>query len=202
MEGKPKIKLIFYSLFKQKLEIDSYKLSFDNIIHKLDSLEATYEIPEDVFKYGKERTKIFIEFFNSDNKFLNKIGFPVDYCFNNIYLGKDGFRKGYNFELIFKNFKELNVTFSEMTFNSFDNVGTENRKRLIILNYAPDFIFVNEKAIELKKGIENSSSNFLQYSINCQDFKIIVKEFEDLQLPQLHLLMKKRIFLRTFIMKY
>ena len=198
MEGKPKIKLIFYSLFKQKLEIDSYKLSFDNNIHKLDSLEATYEIPEDVFKYGKERTKIFIEFFNSDNKFLNKIGFPVDYCFNNIYLGKDGFGKGYNFEMIFKNFKEINVTFSEMTFNSFDNVGTENRKRLIILNYAPDSLSVNEKAIELKKGIENSSSNFLQYSINCQDFKIIVKEFEDLQLPQLHLLMKKKNFFTNF----
>ena len=114
MENNPKIKLFFFSLLNEKIDITYYKLSFANdIMYDLTNLEATYDIPDYIFKYGKEKKTISIEFFNHSKEYMGKIDFPIDYCLNNIYIQINGNCKGSNFDLIFRNGENLNVQISD-----------------------------------------------------------------------------------------
>ena len=92
----------------------SYKLSFENTLHEVKSLDKDFNIPEELFKNGKDKAKIFIGLYNSSNQILNNIEFPVNYGENNIYIQLDGTGKGMNFDMIFKNFKDLKISISGM----------------------------------------------------------------------------------------
>ena len=194
MEVKPTIKLLFFSLLKDEIQIVSYKLSFDNTLYKVNSEDKLFNIPVELFKYGKDKAKIFIELFNSSTKLLNTIECPVNYCENNIYIQLDGTGKGMNFDIVFKNFKDLNISISGKEFNSLDSAGTKDRKKLTILNYNLCSIYVNKTEINLIQNIGKKSSEFLQYSINLKDYKVIVQSKKELEpeQPELHLLMKNK----------
>ena len=194
------MKLLFFSLLKDEIQIKFYKLSFDDNFHKIDSPEETHEIPEDIFFNGKEKSKIHIELYNSSKELLNKIDFQVDYCQNIIYIETDGIGKGLNFEIIFKNVTDLKVTISGKEFNSFNCIGTQNMKKLTILNYNFVSINVNNKVIYVNESIEKKDSNFVRYSLNLGDYKIIVQPspIEDLKRPQFHLLMKKKNLFKNY----
>lgn len=90
MEDKPSLKLIFFSLIPNESQITAYRLSFSDIIHQINSPEKTHPIPEDVFKYDKDRAEISMELYNSENKNLNTIKFPVHYGKNTKYFEKEG----------------------------------------------------------------------------------------------------------------
>ena len=175
MEVKPTIKLLFFSLLKDVIQIVSYKLSFENTVHEVKSQDKDFIIPEELFKYGKDKAKIFIGLYNSSNQLLNNIEFPVYYGENNICIQLDGTGKGMNFDTIFKSFKDLKISFSGMEFNSLDSAGTKDRKKLTILNYNLCSIYVNKTEINLIQNIGKKSSEFLQYSINLKDYKVIVQ---------------------------
>ena len=151
MEDKPTLNLFFFSTSKEIRKIMSYKLSFDNIIHKLDSDLANYEIPENIFKYGKEKTRIFIELYGTSNQLLSEIKFPVNYYENNVYLQIDGDGNGSNFEMVFSNAKGLNVKAKEKEFNAFDSCGIADMKKITILNCDFDSIMVKDQKIQLEK---------------------------------------------------
>ena len=97
-----------------------------------------------------------------------------------------------NFDIVFKNFKDLNISISGKEFNSLDSAGTKDRKKLTILNYNLCSIYVNKTEINLIQNIGKKSSEFLQYSINLKDYKVIVQSKKELEpeQPELHLLMK------------
>ena len=198
MEGKPSIKLIFFSLLNDPIKIVSYKLSFDNNIHKIDYTDTKYDIPEDLFKYNKEEAKIYIELFNDSNIKLSTIEFPIKHCENNIYIQIDGTGKGRNFNIIFKNYKDLKVFISGKIFNLLDNLNTKNRKKLTILNYNFLKINVNNHEINLNENIGEIKSNFIQYSLNLENYKIIAQQREEPELPELHLLMKRKNIYNEF----
>ena len=99
----------------------AYKLSFNHNIHDIKSDEITYDIPKEVFKYGKDKKIIFIELYNSLHMLLKKIEFNVYYSNNSIYVQRDGYGNGYNIEIDFipcnlcqikefKNFNNLKIT--------------------------------------------------------------------------------------------
>ena len=194
MENNPKIKLFFFSLLNEKIDITYYKLSFANdIMYDLTTLEATYDIPDYIFKYGKEKKTISIEFFNHSKEYMGKIDFPIDYCLNNIYIQINGNCKGSNFDLIFRNGENLNVQISDKKFTEFDTAGTKDRKKLTILNFAFNYIMINNKQMNLNDFFANYNGKFLQFSINLTDYKIIVQPYEELAKPELHLLMENKI---------
>ena len=197
MNVKPSIKIIFFYLIKSDISITSYKLSFQNIINKISSYEVIYEIPENVFMYGKDKSKIFIELYDSNNQILNKIEFKIYYDFNTVYIQIDANGNGFNFDMIFKNIKELKIYRGQKKFISLDNIGTKDRKKLTILNYQYISLNVNGKTINLKDLTHNYSSNFYQFSIN-EDYKIIVQTNEIIEQPDLHLIMKKKVFIDNF----
>ena len=121
MNVKANIKIIFFYLHKIDIKIFSYRLSFQNSNNNIESNYITYEIPEEVFKYGKDKTKIFVELYDSSNKMINKIEFYVYYHFNTVYIQIDGNDKGVNFDMIFKNPKEIINLFNRALFISLNN---------------------------------------------------------------------------------
>lgn len=162
-------------------------------MYDLTTLEATYDIPEYIFKYGKEKKTISIEFYNSSKEYMEKIDFPIDYCLNNIYIQINGNGKGANFDLIFRNVEDLKVQISDIKFTEFDTAGTKNRKKLTILNFAFNYIMINDKQMNLNEFFANRYGKFLQFSLNLKDYKIIVQPYEELTKPELHLLMENKI---------
>lgn len=129
---------------------------------------------------------------------LNTIEFPIKQCENNIYIQIDGTGKGRNFDLIFKNFKDLNISISGKIFNLLDNFGTKDRKKLTILNYNFLTINVNNHEISLDESIGEKKSNFIQYSLNLEDYKIIAQPREEPEKPDLDLLMKNKKIYNEF----
>jgi len=196
VDEKPIINLIFLYLFNSEKKIEFYKLSYDSNIYQINSSNKTHVIPEQVFKYGELKAKISIELYKSSKEIYNTINFPVDYCKNNIYIQIDSEGFGANFNCIFKNIKDLNIIAQEKKLDLLDNCGTKDRKKLTILNYNAISIKINDKVIYL-----NNYSNpfdFVQYSIDLSDFKVIVKKSEKLNQPDLHFLMKKKINIQNF----
>lgn len=197
MENKPKIRLIFFHFNETKFYINSYKLSFDKNIHNIDSSDIIYDIPDDIFKYGKTKRKVSIELFDSSKELLETINFNVHYGLNNIYIGQEGFGKGFNFEMVFKNFKDLKVSNDGKEFTEFDSFNTKNRKKITILNYRCSDICVNDKVIDLIKATK-INSDFYQFSINIEDFRLIVQPNQEIKKLEFNLLMNKKKLLNSF----
>ena len=193
---KPTINLIFLYFFSSEKKFEFYKLCYDSNIHQINSSNATHEIPEQVFKYGELKAIISIELYNSFKEKIKTINFPVEYCKNNIYIQIDS-DFGINFNCIFKNVKEdLNIISQGKKFDSLDSCGTNDRKKLTILNYNVNSIQINDKVIFLNKYSEQS--DFIQYSVDLKDFKVIFKKIEEPNQPDLHFLMKKKKIIGNF----
>lgn len=200
MEDKPKIKLIFFQYIGTTNLIDYFKLSFDTIIHKIDSSEKLYDIPEDIFKFDKSKQTISIELYSSSKNLLNKINFNVHYGLNHVYIEKEGDGKALNFEMVFKSFNNLKVYNNGYEFKELDNYNTNNRKKLTILNYRFNDISINDIILHLLENIK-IKSDFYQFSLNFGDNNLIVQPNEDIQKPELHILMKKKSKLNSFFKK-
>ena len=64
MEEKPKIKLLFYATDEESEQIKYYKLSFENDKtepHIINNPEVEYEVPDEAFKFGKDKDIISME---------------------------------------------------------------------------------------------------------------------------------------------
>ena len=146
MEEEPKINLIFYSLFTEAKQIYSYQFSFekkDIDKHLVTNSEHIYQIPEEVFEFDEDKALISINLYDSLDKVIKEIKFEVDYCYNNVYIGKENTKTGYNFELDFKNALDLKIYFNNQQFNIFDCVNTKDRKKITMLNYNSLLIYAN-----------------------------------------------------------
>ena len=178
MEDKPSLKLLFFSLIPKADKISSYKLSFFDKIHVINSSEEIYYILEEIFKYRKDKTIVFIELYDKNNKQLNKIEFLVLYEKNTKYLEIDGNGHGHNFEMIFRNCENLKVNFLDKEFNLFENNNTKDGKQLTILNYNIWSLNFNSAKINSNKENQNipcPENPFYQLSIIIlQDNKIII----------------------------
>ena len=157
MEDKPKVNLIFYSITTDIMQIHSYKFSFEKKEvdkHLVTNLEHLYPIPEEVFEFGEDKALLSINLYDSFDKVIKEIKFEVKYCYNNVYIGKENSKSGYNFEFDFKNAIDLKVKYNNLQFNIFDSVNTNDRKKITILNYNSILIFANKTLIEIKDLIE------------------------------------------------
>ena len=200
MEDKPKITLIFFCLFPEDVKITCYRLCFGNQIHDIDyNAFPTYEIPDAAFKLGKDKAKINVFLYNSSKELINTIEYDVYYGKNSAHIQTDGDGKGYNFEMIFKNAKDLKISYQTKEFSSLDDNNTKDRKKITILNYNFTTIKVNEKEINIKNLCNKGGpSNFHQISMDLEDDKIIVQPSEKIDLPDFDKIIKKANILNSF----
>ena len=200
MEDKPKITLIFFCYYPDDVRITSFKMCFDEQIHEINYNDTpTYEIPDTTFKLGKDKTKIEVLLYNSSKELINTIEFSVYYGINSAYIQTDGNGKGYNFEMVFKNVKDIKISHHIKEFISLDDINTKDRKKITILNYYFATIKVNEKEIDIKNLCNKGNpSNFHQISMDLEDDKIIVQPSEKINLPDFDKIMNKKKILKSF----
>ena len=187
MEEKSKLNLIFLSFIAGGTKFHSYELSFESKNkHIIHDLEESYEIPEKVFQYGKDKAIIYIILYDSIGNKLKTIKYPVFYhSTNRIYIEQKYIKSGYNFEIDFKNSNNLMVNICDREFEIFDNIGTKDRQKITFINFGITEINVNQKNINFLSEIERcsvkSSINFYRLSINMEDpeLKIIVQPVEE-----------------------
>ena len=193
MEEKSKLNLIFLSFIVGGTKFHSYQLSFESknkhIIH--DSKES-YEIPEKVFQYGKDKAIIYIILYDSIGNELTTIKYQVFYhSTNSIYIEEKYNEKGYNFEIDFKNSNNLIMKIYDREFKTFDNIGTKDRQKITFINFGVTSININQRNINYLSAIEKckveSSINFYRLSINMEDpdLKIIVQPVEETKAPKI-----------------
>ena len=205
MKDEPKVNLIFYSIVNDKKQIHSYKLSFEKKEadkHLVTNLEHIYPIPEEVFEFGEDKALISINLYDSFDEVIKEIKFEVNYSYNNIYIGKENAKSGYNFELDFKNAVDLKVHFNNLQFSKLDSVNTNDRKKITILNYNGFYIYANTIEIEIKDLIEEcqEKSFFYRFSMNIigESPKIIIQPIKDFDKPDLHLFIEQKYFIDLF----
>ena len=82
------MRLIFLTFLSGGNKIHSYKLSFDsNNLYFIQNSQVTHEIPEEVFKFGKDKTIIYIELYDLKGECLITIKYPIYYySINTIYI--------------------------------------------------------------------------------------------------------------------
>ena len=95
MSEKPKLNLIFLNFLVGGIKINSYRLSFDPKLYFRLNPEKTHEIPEQVFKFGKDKSIIYI-------------------CsINTIYIEENYIKNGYNLEIDFKYSNNLSIKIND-----------------------------------------------------------------------------------------
>ena len=210
MEEVTKLKLIFLTFLSGGNKIHSYKLSFDhNNLYIIHNSEENYDIPEEVFVYGKDKAIISIILYDSSNKYLTTIKFPIYYhSINSIYIEEHYIGNESNIEIDFQSSKDLTVKINEKEFKIFDNIGTKDRQKITLINFNTPSITVNQKVISVISEISNckvkSPINFYRLSMNMEDpdLKIIVQPMKEICEPKVHLLNGVKTFLDEFYSKF
>ena len=109
MSENLKLRLIFLTFLSGVNKIHSYKLSFaSNNLYFIQNSEVTHEIPEEVFKFRKDKAIIYIELYDLKGECLTSIKYPIYYyAINTIYIEENYIGNGFNIEIDFKHSKDL-----------------------------------------------------------------------------------------------
>ena len=209
MEEKKKLNLIFLTFLSGGNKIHSYKFSFDDkTLHKKQNPEENYDIPEEVFQYGNDKSIIYITFYDSKNEFLTTAKCPIYYHYiNTLYIEENYSKSASNIEINAKHSKGLNVKINEKEFKIFDNIGTKDRQKITLINFNIPMITINKKDIfvisEIAKCKIKSPINFYRLSIDMEDpeGKVIVQPVNEICEPKVHLLNESKILLDEFYSK-
>ena len=175
MSEKPKLNLIFLTFLIGGKKINSYELSFaPNNLYFIHNSEFTHEIPEEVFKYGKDKAIIYIILYDSKGKYLTTVKYPIYYCpINTIYIEEKYIRNGYNIEIDFKYSNDLSIKINDKEIKILDSIETKDRKKITLINFNTPTITANQEDIKIISEIEKCNAkspiNFYRLSINMKD---------------------------------
>lgn len=164
------IELNFYKLYSQSV-ITKFELPFGKIQEYITKGEYKYQLPDDLFKYNKEKTTLTIKLY-SNQKGTESEG--VEFIFyvyksdNHLYIQTDYLFKTV-FELILEVKDDIKISQAKQIFTKLDSFDNKYRKRLTLINTDPSIV-INNINYNLNyitglnyKGIENI---FVQISVN------------------------------------
>ena len=205
MSEKPKLNLIFLNFLVGGIKIHSYRLSFDPKLYFRLNPEKTHEIPEQVFKFGKDKAIIYIIFYDSNDNELITVKYPIYYCsINTIYIEENYIKNGYNLEIDFKYSNNLSIKINDKEIKILDSIETKDRRKITLINFNTPRITANEEDINIISEIEKcnvkSPMNFYRLSINMKDpeMKKIVQPIKEMSSPNIHLLNESKTILDKF----
>ena len=194
----PTIQLNFFgNTYKNFL----YQLSFQKTINKINEKQISYNIPEYVFKYGKDKAVIRIKLFTSDLKENREHKFDVYYGNNKANVSLY-FLNNYTYEFIFFK-KTKKISFFEDDFTELDKMGNENLERLVLINYGFTELYINNKSYDLHGIIRNNCPEIISdsYQITEVDLEknlFIVKPLEEKDEFDANFFRDNRELLNTF----
>ena len=143
--------LELYFFYKTK-NIDRYQLSFQKDIQKIKEglLISKIEIPESEFKYNKDKHQMSIKLFREKSDTNEEYYFNVYYGENAAYVQLDELHC-YSYEIILRNIDNLHIRGSDNDFTKLDSMGNKDKKRLVLINYGPAFLIINEINLDLNQ---------------------------------------------------
>jgi len=165
------IELNFYKLYSQSI-ITKFELPFGKIQEYITKGEYKYQLPDDLFKYNKEKTTLTIKLYPTE-KGIESEGFEfIFYVYksdNHVYIQTDYLFKTV-FELILQIKDDIKIEQAkQIIFIKLDSFDNKYRKRLTLINTDPSIVINNIKH-DLKyitglnyKGIDHI---FVQISVN------------------------------------
>lgn len=159
-----------------------YQLSFQETTHTIDEKQISFNIPEYIFKQGKDKAVIRIKLFTSDLKDYREHKFDVYYGNNKVNVSLY-FLNNYTYEFIFFK-KKKKISFLEDDFIELDTMGNEKLERLVLINYGFPELYINNKSYDLHDIIRSNCqvniSNSYQFTeIDLEKNLFIVKPIEE-----------------------
>ena len=178
---KSSIELNFYYLYSKN--ITKFKLPFMEAEEKIELQEYKFDLPEDLFKYNKEKSVLSIKLYNEyeESEFL----FFVYKGENHAYVQLDSFYRTV-FELIIQSKSKHEITQLKKKFEKLDSLGNKFRQRLLLIN-SNDRICIDGESLDLRKIINlnynylNLIDEFFQISIKTEEptKQFIIKRIEE-----------------------
>ena len=165
------LELNFYKLYSQSI-ITKFELPFGKIQEYITKGEYKYQLPDDLFKYNKEKTTLTIKLYSNQKGIENEGDEFIFYVYksdNHVYIQTDYIFETV-FELILKVKDDIKISQAkQIIFTKLDSFDNKYRKRLTLINTDPSIVINNIK-YNLNyitglnyKGIENI---FVQISVN------------------------------------
>ena len=191
--------LIFFYFTSKKIK--RFKLSFQEDIFNIINDKMSFQIPENVFKHGKDKAVISIILYDFSNKYQS-FKFNLYYGKNVAYIQLDELSRRV-FEIIFQNMKEIKIIKEKNEFKELDNLGNKDRERLTLINYENTNLEINGKVFDLWYIISNNSleKNIESNQISILDLennKFIVKPIKERSEYDINFLKTNKDLLRDF----
>ena len=193
------IELNFYYIEKN---IDKYQLSFQEEKQEIKDDSVIVDIPESVFKYGKDKSPMKITLFETNSTEKNEYDFHVYYGENLAYVDISGLNMK-TYEIIFKSIKNLTISGNGIKFTKLDTIKNRDKKRLVLINWDATILKVNEKRINL---VDIININCAGVHLSCQlseidykENKFIVKPFEKKKEYNFSLLTENKDLYKSFV---
>ena len=175
----PTIQLSFFGKSYKKF---LYQLSFQETINKINEKQIRFNIPEYIFKQGKDKAVIKIKLFTEDLKENREHKFDAYYGINKANVSLY-FLNNYTYEFIFFK-KTKKISFFKDDFTELDTMGNEKLERLVLINYGFTELYINNKSYDLRDIIRSNCpeiiSNSYQFTeVNLEKNLFIVKQIEE-----------------------
>ena len=193
---------IKFHFFYNKKNIDRYKLTFQKEIHPIDKNIINIDIPDTIFKYGKDKKNMSITLYTTQTNIKKEFNFHVYYGNNSAYVQLDKLYSN-SYEIILRNIEKLNIFGDENDFTESDIIGNIDKKRLVLINYGATILRINEINLDLSKIIlENcqsiSSSSFQLSEVDYKKSQFIVNQFQKINEYNFKLLIENKDKLKNF----
>ena len=156
--------------------IIGYQLSFQNGIQFFKNESVTFNIPDNVFKYGKDKTLINIQLFGANLKEKKVHKFFVYYGDNKAYVQLK-YLSDISYEIIFNGNHINKLNLSEKEFTELDTMGNNKLKRLILINYSDSYLFINNNGYNLLDIIRLNCTDVISNSYQLIELDYSKKEY-------------------------
>ena len=157
--------------YKAKKSILKFNLSFDDIIQDINSEVYSFNLPDNLFNNGKDKSLVSITLFSEEqnqdyqfyvNKGENRVYVGLDYLFWSVY------------QIIIYSKEKYTLSQLGKNFDKFDTLGNKYRSRITLINTDPRFL-LNGKSVDFKKIVgynyddkSESQNEFYQISVKIE----------------------------------
>ena len=163
---KSSIELNFYYFYSKC--ITKFKLPFRETVEKIELKEYKFDLPEDLFKYKKEKSVLSIKLYSDYEEY--EFLFFVYKGENHAYIQLDYFFRTV-FELIIQSNSKHSITQLNKRFEKLDSLGNKYRERLTLIN-SDCKLLIDGENINLRKII---NYNYDELNLSEEFFQISVK---------------------------
>ena len=141
------LELNFFCLNKKL--IIKFNLSFDDIIKDIKSKVYRFNLPDDLFNNGKDKSLVSITLYSKER--YQEFSFYVNKGENRVYVGLD-YLFWSVYQLIIYSKEKYTISHLNKNFDKFDSLGNKYRSRITLINTEPRFLF-NDESVDFNYNI-------------------------------------------------